>query len=229
MPSRARLLLTGLLGAGRRARWRRTVLRRALAASAAAAAVLLTRHLASPAPLEPTRAVVIVAHDVPAGATLGASDLRAGAVPASSVPPRAVASVGSALGRQLTGPVLEDEVLTLPRLVPRDGVDPTPPGRTLVHLLADDPASLDLVGPGSRVAVYPDGGGAPLTREGLVIAVDPSPTTGDPVEAGGLHESAATSRRGMVLALDPALVDRLFAVERPDGGPVVVAVTMIPP
>ena len=67
--------LPGLTGPGRRARWRRLVLRRVVSALLAATAVVLVVLQLRPPP-EPVTPVLLAARDVPAGAVLTATDLH---------------------------------------------------------------------------------------------------------------------------------------------------------
>lgn len=224
---RAGGLTDGLFGPGRLARWRRSVLRRALAAVLAALAVVLTgaaaRRSAQP---EPRVHVVTLVRTVPAGARLTASDVTSATTPRSAVPPSALTSTAEVVGRRVVGPVLAGEVLTRARLVPGGTgggyAGPAADG-VVVHLLSDDPDALDLVGPGDRVTLYPGGGGPVLARGATVVAVD---AVREGTSPAALIGTAAP--RGLVLALDPAVADRLFATLRPDSGPPVVSVVRSP-
>ncbi len=220
-PARRSGSLSGLFGRGRLARWRRLVLRRALAVLLATGAVLTTVSLTRPPPAAPEVPVVVAARAVAAGATLTAADVGSGGLAEAARPPGALGSVDAAVGRQVVGALLPGEVVTTTRLVPRDPGDPLPAGLVSAHLLVDDPAALDLVTPGARVTIYPGDGGPALTREGLVLAVDARTTA--PTYAVGLAE--VTPGRGLVVAIPPDLADRIFAGQRPAGGPPVVAVT----
>ena len=196
-----------------------------LAGALALLAVALT--LAATRPPRPAGlvAVVVAQRDVAAGATLAADDLATADYPGALAPPGALTVPGSAVGRQLTGPMRRGEVVTTSRLVPRGGPAPGASALVVVHLLADDPAALDLVGPGDRATLYPGGGGPALTRRALVLAVDPSAGP----EAAGLSNVTGSVARGVVVALDPALVDRIFAGQRVDQGPPVVSVAATGP
>ena len=66
------------------------------------------------------RPVLVAAHDLPLGATLGASDVRAISRYASATPANAVAEVDDAIGRVVAVPVLAGTVLLEPHLTERD-------------------------------------------------------------------------------------------------------------
>ncbi len=196
-----------------------------LAAALAALAVALAIAATRPARPAGMVTVVVARRDVPAGATLAVVDLAAAGYPRELAPPGALTAAASATGRQVTGPLLRGEVVTGSRLVPRGGGAAWATGLVIVHLLADDPAALDLLRPGTRATLYPGGGGPALTRSALVVTVDPA----DQPDAESLSAATAGSARGVVVALESALVDRIFAGQRADGGPPVVSVAANPP
>ena len=156
-------------GSGRRAQWRRRVLRRVLSAGLAACAVVLATSAARPA-AGPTVLVLVAAREVPAGAVLAEGDVRPARVPGGAAQPGAITSPSEALGRRVAAGLVTGEALTASRLVPRAAVDGLPPGRVALHVVAADPASVDLavdatpleelgadlleidVGPGSKIA-----------------------------------------------------------------------------
>lgn len=168
--------------------------------------------------------VVVAAADLPGDTLLGSADVDLGQVPTSGAPPGAVGLV-DAVGRRLVGPIAAGEVLTATRLR-EDG--PREDGRVEVHLVAEDPASLDRLGVGSRVTVYPAGGGAALTRDGLVVAVDPPPRAARSDAADLLSGGGTGAARGAVLAVSPAVADRVFAGQRPVEGPPVASIVPSP-
>ncbi len=220
----ARTARRGLLGRGRRSRWRRAVLRRVLAAALAAGAVALTVSATRPAPAAGTIFVVVAAHDIAAGATIAGADVTSAAYPVALRPPGALADPARATGRQVAAPILGGEVVTSSRLVPPGAGATAPGGHVAVHLIADDPAALDLLSPGTRATLYPAGGGPPLTRDALVLAVDRE----GPAD-GSMAVATGGSARGIVVALAPGLVDRIFAGQRLDGGPPMVSVAATAP
>jgi len=66
------------------------------------------------------RPVLVAAHDLPLGATLGASDVRKISRYAAATPANAVVDVDDAIGRVVAVPVLAGSVLLEPHLTERD-------------------------------------------------------------------------------------------------------------
>jgi len=64
----------------------------------------------------PRTTVVVAAHDLSAGSTLGPDDVRAVEMPLVFTPPAAVASADGAIGQVIDGPVASGEVLVTTRL-----------------------------------------------------------------------------------------------------------------
>lgn len=210
--------LPGLTGPGRRARWRRAALRRLLSALLAATAVVLVVLQLRPPP-EPTAPVVVAAHDLEAGSVLRGADLRVDHVPRPAVPPVALTSLADALGRRVASAAAGGEPLTSTRLVPRGPLDGLPAGRVALHVVAADPASVDLLSPGLPARVYPSAGGPALAVAAVVLATDPPATPsalGDPPP------------RGVVLSLSPTEADAVLAGHGSLDGPAAVAVVAAP-
>ncbi len=196
------------------------MLRRVASILLATAGVGLTVLAAEQRSAPPPARVVVAAGDLSGGTRLGVEDVETTHVPAAAAPPGAV-SAAEAVGRRLVGPIAAGEVLTATRLRADDTRDD---GRVAVHLLAEDAVALDLVGVGSVVTVYPAGGGAALTRDGVVVAVDAASTAGSASDLDPWAETGAPPGRGLVVAVAPVAVDRLFAGQRPLEGPPVVSV-----
>lgn len=189
-------------GPGRRAAWRRRVVRRGLAAVLAALAVFIVVERLVPDDRVP---VVTAARDMPGGALLAAADVTTRLVP-SDLLDASIRSPADVVGRRLGAGVRAGELLTHSRLVPSAGDDSLPPGTVPVHVRAGDPASLDLIGPGDRVAVHPlvaQPRARPVAEAALVLAVDP------PVAAAVLA-TGSPQTRGAVLALTPAQASALL-------------------
>lgn len=214
------LPLPGLTGRGRRARWRRGVVRRVLAAALAAGAAVLAVAEVRPPP-EPLSAVVVAARAVASGAVLSAEDVRVSRVATSAVQPGALTSVEAAVGQRLVAGLVPDEAVTASRLVPRGPADGLPAGRVAVHVVAADPAAVDLLRPGTRARVYPTAGGDPLARDALVLAADPASDRSDPL--------ARAPARGVVLALSTDEADAVVGGHGSLEGPVTVALLALPP
>lgn len=217
MAPRPRALPT-LLGRGRRARWWRTVVRRWLAAGLAAASVVLVVHQLRPPP-PVVVPVLLAARELPAGRVLVAHDLVRARAPAQGAPPGLVVEPEDAVGRRLVAGLAPGESLTRTRLVPRGPADGLPARRVAVHVVAADPASVDLLSPGVSARVYPAAGGRPLATSALVLATDP-PTS---AEVGGPTAPA----RGVVLALTPEEADAVVGGHGGLDGPVTVGIVAV--
>ena len=107
---------------------------------------------------------------------------------------------------------------TASRLVPRAAVDGLPPGRVALHVVAADPASVDLLPVGATARVYPVAGGPPLAVGARVLAVDPAVTTGGALLPG------ESDPRGVVLSLSVAEADAVLRGHGALDGPVTVTV-----
>ncbi len=208
--------LPGLTGPGRRARWRRGVLRRVASAVLAAAAVVLVVLQLRPPP-EPVTPVLLAARDVPAGAVLAAADLRLEHVVQSTAQPGALVASADAVGRRVAGGLARGEHLTASRLVPRGALDGLPPGRVALHVVSADPDAVDLLSPGLPARVYPVAGGPALAVAAMVLATDPPGDSGP----AGLTDPAP---RGVVLSLSAAEADAVLAGHGSLDGPVTVTV-----
>ena len=210
-----------ILGPSRRARWRRWTLRRALAGLCACGATLLLVGVVRPPPPATTR-VLVSASSLAAGTVLAPSDVRVAEVIGDTPPVATVADPGAVVGRRLVSRVEPGEVLTTTRLVPRASSDGAPAGTVAAHLLVADEQTLDLVSAGRRVIVYPETGGPALARDVLVLGVD---TPDEPSFTGSLPGTDG-GRRGLVVALPPEDLERIFAGERPEGGAPAVLVVV---
>jgi pilus assembly protein CpaB len=185
------------------------------AAIAAVAAVLATRaHVAR---LEATRpdvgppvAVVVAAHDLQRGSTLSASSLTVANVPATLVPPGAVASVEEASGRILAGDLAEGEALTETRLA-GSGLGPiaalVPPGLRAFVLPTGPPAGT--VSSGDEVdvlATYGVNAGRPYT-ETVATSLEVVDVVRSAAPIAGAD--GAVSGPPLVVLADPYTVERL--------------------
>lgn len=193
------------------------VLRRALSAALAGASVLLVvLQLRPPGP--PVVGVLVAGRDVAAGTVLAAEHLRRVHVPRTAVQPGALTHLTAAVGRRVGSGLAVGEALTGSRLVARTAADGLEPGRVALHVVASDPASVDLLVPGAAARVYPAGGGPPLARHAEVLATDP------PSGRGDLLATHAPVGRGVVLALSRDEADAVLTGHGSTDGPVVVTV-----
>ncbi len=212
--------LPGLTGPGRRARWRRRVLRRLVSAVLAATAVLLVVLELRPPP-EALTAALVAARDVPAGAVLAEADLRVDHVPRAAVQPGGLTSVSDAVHRRVGAALARGESVTASRLVPRGALDELPAGRVALHVVSADPAAVDLLAPGLAARVYPAAGGPALAVGARVLAADP------PV-LGGQASLSEAPPRGVVLSLSAAEADAVLAGHGSLEGPVTVSIVASP-
>ncbi|MBO2459870.1 SAF domain-containing protein [Actinomadura violacea] len=125
-------------------------LRRPLAALSAAAAAGLALTALRPGPAPSVR-VLAAARDLPAGATLGGSDLRALDLPPPAVPAGAMRS--GAAGRVLAGPVRRGEPITDARLVGAGLLRGYGPGTVAAPVRVADAGTVRLLRSGDRVDV----------------------------------------------------------------------------
>src|SRR5215203_3844514 len=133
--------LPGITGPGRRARWRRGVVRRLLSAALASAAVVLVVLELRPPPA-PRVTVLVATRAVPAGAVLEVGDVGTRRVPRASVQPGALDDPARAVGRRVGSRLVPGETVTASRLVPRSSREGLDAGRVALHVLAADPASV---------------------------------------------------------------------------------------
>ncbi len=194
------------------------MLRRLLAGTLAALALVLVVREVRPPP-DPLVAVVVADRPVPAGTVLRVDDVRTQRVEVAQ--PGALRAPADVVGRRLVAGLASGEAVTATRLVPRGVADGLPAGRVALHVVAADPASVDLLLPGGLARVYPRAGGAPLARSALVLAADPAP----PPDTA-LRSSTA---RGVVLALSADEADAVLAGHGGLEGPVTVGLLAVPP
>ncbi|MBM6402138.1 SAF domain-containing protein [Phycicoccus sonneratiae] len=209
--------LPGLLGRGRRARWRRSVLRRVLSAGCLVAAAATGLQLVRPPP-PPTVEVLVAATDVPAGAVLGAPDLQVVRVPVAARQPGALTAVGAAAGRRSASALAAGEAVTRTRLVPRTPAEGLTAGSVALHVGLADPAAADVLAAGQPVSVFPAVGGPLLARDATVLAVDP-PAPSDLGSLGG-----GGPPRGVLLELPAGSAERVLAGHGGTDGTVSVTV-----
>lgn len=138
-----------------------------------AAALVLAAGLIAIAPQDPVVGdpVLVVVRDLPIGTSLQAGDVESARVP--DPPDGAARDPTGLIGRVLAGPVRRGEVVTDVRLVAPAGPDPGP-GRVAVPVQPADPAIVDLLAVGMRVAVVlvgEDGSPTLLAADAVVLVV----------------------------------------------------------
>jgi Flp pilus assembly protein CpaB len=200
---------------GLRRRWgrlRRTVLtwRRPLAAALAAVAVLVAVRAAT-APPEPTRPVVVAAHDLPGGRPLTAGDLARSGLPLEAVPSGATDDPGPLVGRTLAAPLRRGEPVTDVRVV-GDGLLDGYPARVAAPVRIADSGVARLLRVGDRVDVVatdPGNGRARVvTRLAPVVAL--------PRARGAASEPGLAGGALLVVAVPPATAVELAGATASD-------------
>jgi Flp pilus assembly protein CpaB len=173
---------------------------------AAAALFLALRPAGGPAAARPPTAVpvAVAASDLPAGATLSASDVAIARLPPEAVPRGVVPDAGPLVGRVLAGGMRAGEPLTDARLVGPGLTALLPADLVAAPVRLADLAVAALVRTGDRVdvlAALPDGEQAERVAAGALVLAAPGPASADPDPAAGL----------LVLAVDAATAARLAA------------------
>jgi pilus assembly protein CpaB len=174
--------------------------RRLLAAACAAAAVAFGLSAVAPAP-PPVVRILTAAHDLPAGSTLGAGDVRLVGFAPSVVPAGALRVSASAVGLVLAGAMRRGEPLTDIRVVgPALLGSLATSGLVAAPVRIADPGAARLLQPGAVVDVLASSeretrGPAPVVASGVRVVTVPVPD-GD---VGGLDDGAL-----VVLATTPA-------------------------
>jgi hypothetical protein len=174
-PDRLAALVHGRRRGGRRLRRIRLALATALLVTAGTLAALPDR-------VSGDVTAVALTKDLPAGAVLSRSALRAVAV--RELPDGALRDPAAVVGRTLAAPVRRGELVTDVRLVAPDGPDPGP-GRAAVPIHPADGATVDLLSPGMHVVIVTvtdDLGGhradpTVLARDAVVLSVGGSAST----------------------------------------------------
>lgn len=190
--------------------------RRLLAAGLAAGAVALALHAAEPRPV-PTVPVIVAAHDLAGGATLGLDDIRLVEVPAGAVATEALGSPDAAVGRVLAGPVRAGEPLTDVRLVGPGLLAGWGDDLVAMPVRVADPGVVGLIRPGDRVDLLAapasgDGEATVVAGRVPVLAVPAQPDQGVLAE-GALVVVAATDSQAAALA-QAAVSSRLAVAVR---------------
>lgn len=187
-------------------------------------ATALALDVLAPAP-PATVTMVVTAGDLPAGATLTASDLRVARVLTSTPPVGASEDPAELVGQVLAGAARAGEPLTDVRLVGASLLSGQPPGTVAAPVRLSDPAAAALLTPGDTVDVLagpsmdaaltdsgaPTGheaamGARAIARDALVLAL--------PSAGGGASLLGGTEQDGglILLAVDADTALRLAGV-----------------
>lgn len=188
-----------VLAGGRRAVLRH---RRGLAALCAFVAVLAGVGAVRPAP-PATEEVAVLAHDLPAGATLSPDDVRMVAYPPEAVPDAALPR-DDVVGRILAAPVGAGEPVTGARLV-GPGLAEAAPGLDAVPVRLPDSGAVGLLRVGDRIDLV---GADPQSGESGVLAAD-VPVLALPADDAAGASATGLGGRLVVVGVPPEAVPDL--------------------
>lgn len=159
-----------------------------MAALCAGLAVVTGLSAVTPAAPE-TDPVVVAAHDIASGETLGSDDVLVRDLPADAVASNAYHDADAVVGKALGGPVRRGETITDMRVVGSGLLTGYPDGSTLATVRIADPDSLW----GIEVGTYVDIIGVDVdgTKPGRVLA-DDAPVVAMPEADAGATAGPAT-------------------------------------
>ena len=173
-------------------------------------AAAISVHQLTPAPADSVTAVA-AARDLPAGASLAASDVAEIQVPPGMVAAGSLRDHAGAEGKQLAAPLRKGQLLTDAQLLGPGLLAGTPPGSAAVPLRMADPSSIQLVSPGQLVNVVLTGANGydhQAPSEVLATAVPVLWTSGQGGKTGEWLGTGETDGL-IVVAADPGQAARL--------------------
>ena len=173
-------------------------------------AAAIAVHQLTPAPADSVTALA-AARDLPAGASLTASDIAGIQVPPGMVAAGSLRANADAEGRQLAAPLRKGQLLTDAQLLGPGLLAGTPPGSAAVPLRMADPSSIQLVSPGQLVNVVLTGANGydqQAPSEVLATAVPVLWTSGQGGKTGEWLGTGETDGL-IVVAADPGQAARL--------------------
>jgi hypothetical protein len=217
---RARQLADRLSGPGRRAQWRRHVLRRGLAAACAVGVVLGVVALARAPQGGELTPVVVAARPLAIGEVATPDALRILLFPADLVPDGAATAVAQVVGKPLTATLNRGEPITTDRARPSSILAGQPMDLLAFHVMITDPRSVSMVRAGDRIDLV--GPGGIVARSAPVLAVDPVFTTDFGAVLNGPGSSSGNNLEGvgLTVAVDqPTILDLSAAQQDPLGRP----------
>ncbi|HET7475372.1 MAG TPA: SAF domain-containing protein [Dermatophilaceae bacterium] len=187
-----------LRGTSRRAAYRRSQARRAVAALLAAAAVWLVLDTLLPDPRPAGDPVLVAASALPAGHVLTSGDLREARWPPALRPAAALSDAARLIGQTLASGIDPGEVITSSRVRGAGLLSAAPPGMLAARVPLSDPGTARLVAAGDRVDLVAPATGAVLIRAAAVLAVDQAGSPG----GGLLGNTPVEESAGIVVAVD---------------------------
>jgi Flp pilus assembly protein CpaB len=150
---------------------------------------------------------VVVARDLPAGATVSAEDVRLERRPQSLVPSAVLRDLSGAVGQVTAGPILAGELVTPARFRGPPQLSGMPVGSLAVSLPVGDGAVLGSVHPGDLVSVLAAGTGDIVAQRAVVLdAEQPAASLLGSASGGGHVVVALTPNeaRSVAAATNPA-------------------------
>ncbi|GAA1138216.1 Flp pilus assembly protein CpaB [Ornithinicoccus hortensis] len=199
----------------RRGQWRRGLLRRGAAAALAGGAVWAATSALAPEPPDPGTPVVVAAHDIPVGASLGDGDLDTVRWPADTLPAGTFTRAEDLRGEVTNAPLRAGEPVTDLRV----GFAATLTGLSgdlvLTHVPVTDHALAGALRPGTRVDVLSTVDGSLLAGDVLVTALSPAGQHGS--DLGFSATGDADSPAGFYAAVTDDEAARLAPATGPAG------------
>jgi len=150
--------------------WRRSQIRRVLAAVLVAIAVWFGVTAASADPQGPTTDVVVVDSEAGSGHELDSGDLSVVSVPVALAPQGASGSPSTWVGQRLAAPVSAGDVLTPADISVVALATGQPPGYVVTHLPLASEALVRAAPAGTRVDVLSTADGTVLAADVIVLA-----------------------------------------------------------
>jgi pilus assembly protein CpaB len=192
-----RLLPPGLVGPGRRPAWQRTRLRRVASAVLVASAVGLALSAFLPPQAPRGVPIVVVAHNLMAGAVLTQGDLAVADWPTDLTPEGATADPEALVGKSLGAGMSRGEPLTPARLRGPGLLTGVETGLVAAHVRLADPAMAAMTTPGDHVDLISPAGKVVATGV-RVLALDARPA-----ESSWSAASPSGSAGGVIVAVSP--------------------------
>lgn len=176
--------------------WRRSQIRRGLAAVLAAVAVWLGISAASADPQGPTTTVVVADVEAGSGHELSSGDLSVISVPLALSPLGASGATSDWEGKRLAAPVNVGDVLTPADISVVALADGQPPGYVVTHLPLASEALVRAAPAGTRVDVLSTTDGAVLAADVIVLAGTVESDAGG--EGPGLFVAMSAAEAGAI-------------------------------
>jgi hypothetical protein len=198
-----RRLLAEVTGPGRRRQWRRSVLRRVLAASCAIAAVLGAVELSRADDGPPTVPVVVTTRPLAVGEGVSPGSVRLVQWPAELAPEGALREVSQAVGRRVAIPLQRGDALTRTRFSAGSLLAGQPPDQVAITVSMADPGSTSMVEAGDLVDLLASWG---VVASGVtVLRVDAPVLTdfGGVLNGPGSSSGYADDGWGLLVAARP--------------------------